>query len=219
VGDVVLLKDETAVGSTYKLARVIEIIRDERDGKVRKVTVAYKNFSEKTFRTSMRPIQKVVLVVPAEDVDLPPLPPQPHDDQSARLASSVESPAEQPDVDSPPPESAELEAAPPIQSEIPSDTPEAVIEQEEVLTATTPTGDSAISINPLPNPPPAHDALETPEATEGHPEEPEATRGLQENLTVPDVHSTQPEDRTHGGRLRPRKTFYSWDFHDRMKRS
>jgi hypothetical protein len=27
-----------------------------------------------------------------------------------------------------------------------------------------------------------------------------------------------PGDRTHGGRLRPRKNFYSWDFPDRMKK-
>jgi hypothetical protein len=27
-----------------------------------------------------------------------------------------------------------------------------------------------------------------------------------------------PGDRTHGGCLRPRKNFYSWDFPDRMRR-
>jgi hypothetical protein len=215
VGDVVLLKDKTAAGSTYKLATVIEVINDERDGKVRKATVAYKNFNEKAFRTSTRPIHKVVLVVPAEDVDLPPLPPQPHDDLSAWPASLVESPAEQPDVDAPPSEPTEPEPAPPIQYESPKGAPEPVIEQEEVLTGTAPTRDSAIPINPPPNPPPT---LETPEVTGGHPEEPEATRGLQENLAAPDVRSPQQEDRTHGGRLQPRKTFYSWDFPDRMKR-
>jgi Family of unknown function (DUF5641) len=34
VGDVVLLKDETAATCTYKLARVVEVIPDERDGKI-----------------------------------------------------------------------------------------------------------------------------------------------------------------------------------------
>jgi Family of unknown function (DUF5641) len=73
VGDVVLLKDETAAGNTYKLARVTEVFRDEKDGRVRKVSVAYKNVTEKVFRVSTRPIHKIVLVVPAEDADLPAL--------------------------------------------------------------------------------------------------------------------------------------------------
>jgi hypothetical protein len=204
VGDVVLLKDETAAGSTYKLARVIEVISDERDGKIRKVTVAYKNFNEKAFRTSTRPIHKVVLVVPTEDVDLPPLPPQPHDDLSARPASQVENPAEPPDVDAPPSGPAELEAAPPIQSESLKGAPEPVVEQKEDRVKTAPTGYLVVPIDPPPRLPPT---LETPGATGGHSEEPEATRGLQENLAEPDVHSIRQEDRTHGGRLRPRKTF------------
>jgi hypothetical protein len=36
VGDVLLLKDETAACSTYKLAQVAEVFRDEKDGRVRK---------------------------------------------------------------------------------------------------------------------------------------------------------------------------------------
>jgi hypothetical protein len=70
---VVLLKDETAAGSTYKLAGVTEVFRDEKDGRVRKVSVAYKNVTEQVFRVSTRPIHNIVLVVPAEDADLPPL--------------------------------------------------------------------------------------------------------------------------------------------------
>jgi hypothetical protein len=76
VGHVVLLKDKTAAGNTYKLARVVEVFRDERDerdGKVRKLSVAYKNINKNVFRTSTRPIHKIVLV-PAEDANLPPLP-------------------------------------------------------------------------------------------------------------------------------------------------
>jgi hypothetical protein len=215
VGDVVLLKDEMAAGSTYKLARVIKVISDERDGKIRKVTVAYKNFSKKAFRTSTRPIHKVVLVVPTEDVDLPPLPPQPHDDLSARPASQVENPAEPPDVDAPPSGPAELEAAPPIQSESLKSASEPVVEKKEDWVETALTGDSAVSIDPPPKLPPT---LEAPWATGEHSEEPEATRGLQKNLAEPDVHSVCQEDRTYGGPLPPRKTFYSWDFPDRMKR-
>jgi hypothetical protein len=74
VGDVVLLKDETAAGNTSKLARVVEVFWNLQDGRVRQVTVAYKNFKEKGFRTSTRPIHKIVLIVPAEDANLPPLP-------------------------------------------------------------------------------------------------------------------------------------------------
>jgi hypothetical protein len=70
----VLMKDETAAGNTYKLARVTEVFRDEKDGKNRKVSVAYKNVTEKVFRVSTRPIHKIVLVVPAEDANLPALP-------------------------------------------------------------------------------------------------------------------------------------------------
>jgi hypothetical protein len=51
-----------------------EVFRDEKDGKVRQVSVAYKNFTEKVFRKSTRPIHKIVLVVHAEDANLPPLP-------------------------------------------------------------------------------------------------------------------------------------------------
>jgi hypothetical protein len=74
VGDVVLLKNETAAGNTYKLERVVEVFRDERDGKVRKVSVAYKNVNKEVFRTSTSHIHKIMLVVPAEDANLPPLP-------------------------------------------------------------------------------------------------------------------------------------------------
>jgi hypothetical protein len=181
--------------------------------------VAYKNFNEKTFRTSTRPIHKVVLVVPAEDADLPPLLPPSHNDPSARLASPTEGTAQQPDVDPLPTVPVELEVAPPTLSEAPSDALQEVAVQEEVPIVTAPTGDSTTTVNPPPNLPPADESLETPEATEGHPAEQEAPRGPQKNLTVKEDPSAQPGDRTHGGRLRPRKTFYSWDFPDRMRKN
>jgi hypothetical protein len=101
VGDVVLLKDETAAGDTYKLARVVEVFRNTQDARVREVTVAYKNFNEKSFRTSTRPIHKIVLVVPAEDANLPPLPPP--GDPSDDLPTPVDPPGDlvTPDVDEP----------------------------------------------------------------------------------------------------------------------
>jgi hypothetical protein len=43
VGDVVLLKDETAASSTFKLAWIVEVIPDTKDNKIRKGTVSYKN--------------------------------------------------------------------------------------------------------------------------------------------------------------------------------
>jgi hypothetical protein len=101
VGDVVLLKDETAAGNTYKLARVVEVFRNLQDGRVRQVTVAYKNFNEKGFRTSTRPIHKIVLIVPTEDANLPPLPAP--GDPSVDLPASVDPPGDlvTPDVDVP----------------------------------------------------------------------------------------------------------------------
>jgi Family of unknown function (DUF5641) len=103
VGDVVLLKDETAAGSTYKLARVVEVFRDEKDGKVRKVLVAYKNVTEKV---STRPIHKIVLIVPAEDANLPALP------TSDELRSN-QLPCRDTPVERPPPAGPQLARPPP----------------------------------------------------------------------------------------------------------
>jgi hypothetical protein len=101
VGDVVLLKDETAASNTYKLARVVEVFRNLQDGRVREVTVAYKNFNKKSFRTSTRPIHKIVLIVPAEDANLPPLPDP--GDPPEDLPAPVDPPGDlvTPDVDVP----------------------------------------------------------------------------------------------------------------------
>jgi len=67
VGDVVLLKDETNASSSYRIAKISEVLPTTQDDKIRKVVVVYKNPNEKDFRRSTRPIHKLVLVVPVED--------------------------------------------------------------------------------------------------------------------------------------------------------
>jgi len=59
VGDVVLLKNETAASAQYKSARIYEILPDKKDKLVQKVIVAYKNPGENVFRYSERPINKL----------------------------------------------------------------------------------------------------------------------------------------------------------------
>ncbi len=62
----VLRKDETAAGQTYKYAKVIKV-HTSTDGKVRAADVEYKLPGESVFRTTTRPIHKLVLVVPVEE--------------------------------------------------------------------------------------------------------------------------------------------------------
>jgi hypothetical protein len=66
VGDVVLRKDETAASQTYKYAKVIKV-HTSMDGKVRAADIEYKLPGESVFRTTTRPIHKLVLVVPVEE--------------------------------------------------------------------------------------------------------------------------------------------------------
>jgi hypothetical protein len=66
VGDIVLRKDETAGGQTYKYAKVVRV-HTSADGKVRAADIEYKLPGESVFRTTTRPIHKLVLVVPAEE--------------------------------------------------------------------------------------------------------------------------------------------------------
>jgi hypothetical protein len=66
VGDVVLRKDETAAGQTYKYAKVIKV-HTSTDGKVRAADIEYKLPGESVFRVTTRPIHKLVLVVPIEE--------------------------------------------------------------------------------------------------------------------------------------------------------
>jgi hypothetical protein len=66
VGDVVLRKDETASGQTYKYARIMGV-HVRVNGKVRLADVEYKIPGETKFRVTMRLIHKLVLVVPVEE--------------------------------------------------------------------------------------------------------------------------------------------------------
>jgi hypothetical protein len=66
VGDVVIRKDETAAGQTYKYAKVTKV-HTSTDGKVRAVDIEYKLPGESVFRTTTRPIHKLVLVVPIKE--------------------------------------------------------------------------------------------------------------------------------------------------------
>jgi hypothetical protein len=65
VGDIVLRKDETAAGQTYKYARVTKV-HVSTDGRVRAADVEYKLPRETVYRTTTRPIHKLVMVLPVE---------------------------------------------------------------------------------------------------------------------------------------------------------
>jgi hypothetical protein len=66
VGDIVLRKDETAAGQTYKYARVTKV-HVNTDGRVRAADVEYKLPGETVYRTTTRPIHKLVMVLPVEE--------------------------------------------------------------------------------------------------------------------------------------------------------
>ena len=69
VDDVVLLKDEGVVRSQWPMGRVIEV-HESKDGLVRSVTIKTKT---STFK---RPVTKTILLVAADDTELPPTTPQ-----------------------------------------------------------------------------------------------------------------------------------------------
>jgi hypothetical protein len=66
VGDIVLRKDETATGQTYKYAKVVRV-HVSTDGRVRAADVEYKLPGESVFRMTTRPIHKLVLIIPIEE--------------------------------------------------------------------------------------------------------------------------------------------------------
>jgi hypothetical protein len=66
VGYIVLRKDETAAGQTYKYAKVVKV-HTSTDGRVRAADIEYKLPGESVFRTTTRPIHKLVLVIPVEE--------------------------------------------------------------------------------------------------------------------------------------------------------
>ncbi len=66
MGDIVLRKDETAAGQTYKYAKVVKV-HTSTDGKVRAADIEYKLPGESVFRMTTRPIHKLVLIIPIEE--------------------------------------------------------------------------------------------------------------------------------------------------------
>jgi hypothetical protein len=66
VGDIVLRKDETAAGQTYKYARVIKV-HIGTDGRVRAADIKYRLPGDTRYRTTTRPIHKMVLIIPVEE--------------------------------------------------------------------------------------------------------------------------------------------------------
>jgi hypothetical protein len=66
VGNIVLRKDETAAGQTYKHARVVKV-HVGSDGRVRSSDIKYRLPGETVYRTITRPIHKLVMVIPVEE--------------------------------------------------------------------------------------------------------------------------------------------------------
>jgi hypothetical protein len=66
VGDIVFRKNETAASQTFKYARVTKV-HVGTDGKVRSVDIEYRLPGETRYRTTTRPIHKMVLIIPVEE--------------------------------------------------------------------------------------------------------------------------------------------------------
>jgi hypothetical protein len=66
VGDIVLRKDETAAGQTYKYPRVSKV-HVSTDGRIRSADIVYRLPGEAVYRTTTRPIHKLVMIVPVEE--------------------------------------------------------------------------------------------------------------------------------------------------------
>ena len=69
-GDIVLfLKHESEISSTYQYG-MIEEVEVSRDGLIRKVLVRYRNHSEDTDRTTYRSARSLVVIHPAEEINI-----------------------------------------------------------------------------------------------------------------------------------------------------
>ena len=66
VGDVCLIRYGKDKRATYRLGRVIEVVKGD-DNLVRKVKLKYKLPTEKTFRFVDRPIHGIAVIVPVEE--------------------------------------------------------------------------------------------------------------------------------------------------------
>jgi hypothetical protein len=90
VGDIVLRKDETAAGQTYKYAKVVKV-HVSTDGKVRAADIEYKLPGESVFRMTTRPIHKLVLIIPIEEQ--PPTAGQAKDSEAQPVRAEAAGPA------------------------------------------------------------------------------------------------------------------------------
>jgi hypothetical protein len=61
-----LRKDETAAGQTYKHARVVKV-HVGIDGRVRSADIEYRLPGETRYRTTTRPMHKLVMIIPVEE--------------------------------------------------------------------------------------------------------------------------------------------------------
>ena len=66
VGDVVVIQDAKLSRGHWKTGRVSQVYTGV-DGKVRRVTVQYKNEGSSNFTTVERSVQRLILLVPADD--------------------------------------------------------------------------------------------------------------------------------------------------------
>ena len=69
-GDVVVIeRDNSQIRGSWKLARVSKVY-PSNDGRVRKVELEYKNKNSNQYTEIERPVQRLVVIVPVDDVDL-----------------------------------------------------------------------------------------------------------------------------------------------------
>jgi hypothetical protein len=66
VGDIVLRKDKTAAGQTYRHARVVKV-HVSMDGRIRSADIKYRLPGESVYHTTTRLIHKLVFIVPVEE--------------------------------------------------------------------------------------------------------------------------------------------------------
>ena len=66
-GDVVIVQDSNLIRGKWRIGRVTKADPSLRDGFVRNVEIEYKNTGSKKYLTITRAVQRVIVLVPAED--------------------------------------------------------------------------------------------------------------------------------------------------------
>ena len=69
VGDVVVIQDSNQIRGKWKLGIVSKAESSLRDGFVRNVEIQYKNKNALSFTTITRPVQRIIVLVPASEGD------------------------------------------------------------------------------------------------------------------------------------------------------